>query len=67
MKSTTIRFADPVYERLEQASAATGLPINSIVVVACLDWLEKNSRGRGTASRPRRAAGSSPPPSSGRS
>ncbi|MDQ6922367.1 MAG: hypothetical protein M3170_12280 [Candidatus Dormibacteraeota bacterium] len=42
MKSTTIRFADPVYERLEQASAATGLPINSIVVVACLDWLEKN-------------------------
>jgi hypothetical protein len=45
MKSTTIRFADPVYERLEQASQATGLPINSIVVVACLDWLRDNRAG----------------------
>jgi hypothetical protein len=42
MKSTTIRFADPVYQQLERASAVTGLPINSIVVVACLDWLEKD-------------------------
>ena len=46
MKSTTIRFADPVYLQLEQASAATGLPINSIVVVACLDWLEKEQSSR---------------------
>lgn len=46
MKSTTIRFSDPVYERLEQASAATGLPINSIVVVACLDWLDKGQPPR---------------------
>ena len=42
MRSTTIRFADSVYERLESASEATGLPINSIVVVACLDWLRDN-------------------------
>jgi len=39
MKSTTVRFADPVYDQLEQASRVTGLPINSIVTVACLDWL----------------------------
>jgi hypothetical protein len=46
MRSTTIRFADPVYQQLELASAATGLPINSIVVVACLDWLEKDQASR---------------------
>jgi hypothetical protein len=46
MRSTTIRFADPVYQQLEQASAVTGLPINSIVVVACLDWLEKDQSWR---------------------
>jgi hypothetical protein len=35
-----------VYHQLEQASAATGLPINSIVVVACLEWLEKDPTAR---------------------
>jgi Clp amino terminal domain, pathogenicity island component len=54
MKSTTIRFADPVYQQLELASAATGLPINSIVVVACLEWLEKDQAGRVTGSVTRR-------------
>jgi len=39
-KATTVRFADQIYERLEKAGKATGLPINSIVVVAVLDWLE---------------------------
>lgn len=43
MKSTTIRFADPVYGRLEIASRMTGLPINSIVTVACLQWLHQNT------------------------
>jgi hypothetical protein len=38
-KSTTIRFSADVYRRLERASETTGLPINSIVVVACLEWL----------------------------
>lgn len=39
-KATTIRFATPIYERLEEAGEVTGLPINSIVVVACLEWLD---------------------------
>src|SRR5436190_19299097 len=43
MKSTTIRFADPVYAGLVQASKLTGLPINSIVTVACLEWLRGNA------------------------
>jgi hypothetical protein len=42
MKSTTVRFADPVYIDLEAASRLTGLPINSIVTVACLEWLRRN-------------------------
>lgn len=41
-KATTIRFAEGIYGRLEKASATTGLPINSIVVVAVLDWLESH-------------------------
>jgi Clp amino terminal domain, pathogenicity island component len=55
MRSTTIRFADEVYHQLEQASAATGLPINSIVVVACLDWLEKDRSSRLHRQMPRLA------------
>jgi hypothetical protein len=58
MKSTTIRFADPVYGQLELASRLTGLPINSIVTVACLDWLRQSlpqmpasALGRGLPSR----------------
>lgn len=39
-KATTIRFSTPMYERLEEAGGLTGLPINSIVVVACLEWLD---------------------------
>jgi hypothetical protein len=42
MKSTTVRFAEPVYSDLEAASRLTGLPINSIVTVACLEWLRRN-------------------------
>lgn len=42
MKSTTVRFADAVYGDLEAASRLTGLPINSIVTVACLEWLRRN-------------------------
>jgi hypothetical protein len=39
-RATTIRFSDSMYQRLEAASQLTGLPINSIVVVACLEWLD---------------------------
>jgi ClpA/ClpB-like protein len=42
MKSTTVRFGDEIYQRLEMASDETGLPINSIVVAACLGWLKEN-------------------------
>jgi len=41
-KATTVRFVNDVYERLEKASKTSGLPINSIVVVAVLDWLESH-------------------------
>lgn len=40
MRQTTIRFSDRVYQRLESAGEETGLPINSIVTIACLEWLE---------------------------
>ncbi|WP_053959000.1 hypothetical protein [Sulfobacillus thermosulfidooxidans] len=41
-KQTTIRFAGTIYHRLELASQRTGLTINSIVTVACLDWLRRH-------------------------
>ena len=39
-RQTTIRFGDILYRRLEEASERTGLPINSIVIVACMEWLK---------------------------
>jgi hypothetical protein len=41
-RQTTIRFGETLYRRLELASDRTGLPINSIVVVACMEWLKMN-------------------------
>ncbi len=41
-KQTTIRFAGTLYHRLELASERTGLTINSIVTIACLDWLRRH-------------------------
>jgi hypothetical protein len=32
-----------MYARLDQASARTGLPVNSIVIAACLDWLNRHT------------------------
>jgi hypothetical protein len=32
-----------MYARLDQASARTGLPVNSIVIAACLDWLQHHA------------------------
>jgi hypothetical protein len=51
-RSTTIRFSSEVYRRLEASSVLTGLPINSIVVVACLEWLERHGPERLTAPLP---------------
>jgi hypothetical protein len=42
-KATTIRFADEVFARLDQASARTGMPVNSIVVAACLEWMQRHT------------------------
>jgi hypothetical protein len=41
-KATTVRFTDEVYQRLDQASARTGMPVNSIVVAACLEWMQRH-------------------------
>lgn len=41
-KQTTIRFGDDIYRRLELASQRSGLPINSIVIVACMEWFERH-------------------------
>ena len=46
VKPTTIRFSEDIYRRLEQAGQVTGLPINSIVVVACLEWLDAHQTER---------------------
>src|ERR1700693_2687704 len=42
-KATTVRFTEEMYARLDQASARTGLPVNSIVIAACLDWLQRHT------------------------
>lgn len=42
-KATTIRFADEVHARLDQAAARTGMPVNSIVIAACLEWLDRHA------------------------
>lgn len=44
-KATTVRFSDEVYARLDQASSRSGLPVNSIVVAACLEWMERHMPG----------------------
>ncbi len=45
-RATTIRFSEAMYRRLEDAGEVTGLPINSIVVVACLEWLDAHQPER---------------------
>jgi hypothetical protein len=32
-----------MFARLDQASARTGLPVNSIVVAACLEWMQRHT------------------------
>ena len=41
-RQTTIRFGEEIYRRLELAGDVTGLPINSIVIVACMEWLQQH-------------------------
>lgn len=42
-KATTIRFTDEIYARLDRASSWTGMPVNSIVVAACLEWMNRHT------------------------
>ena len=46
-RATTVRFSDEVYQRLDQASARTGMPVNSIVVAACLEWMQRHTPEQG--------------------
>ena len=41
-KATTVRFTDEMFARLDQASSQTGMPINSIVIAACLEWIARH-------------------------
>src|SRR6266700_5604177 len=42
-KATTVRFTNEMFARLDQASARTGMPVNSIVIAACLEWMERHT------------------------
>jgi hypothetical protein len=42
-RATTIRFTDDVFARLDQASSWTGMPVNSIVVAAVLEWMQRHT------------------------
>ena len=42
-RATTVRLTDEIYARLDQASARTGMPVNSIVVAACLEWMDRHT------------------------
>jgi len=42
-RATTVRFTDEMFAKLDQASARTGLPVNSIVIAACLDWMQRHT------------------------
>ena len=38
-----MRFTDEMFARLDQASARTGMPVNSIVIAACLEWMQRHT------------------------
>jgi hypothetical protein len=46
-KATTVRFTDEMFARLDQASSRTGLPVNSIVIAACLEWMQRHTPAPG--------------------
>jgi hypothetical protein len=51
-RATTVRFSDEVSARLDQASARSGMPVNSIVVAACLEWMDRHTPEAGTFALP---------------
>ncbi|TMD97375.1 MAG: hypothetical protein E6I72_06885 [Chloroflexi bacterium] len=42
-RATTIRLTDEVFARLDLASSRTGMPVNSIVIAACLEWMQRHT------------------------
>lgn len=42
-KATTVRFTNEMFARLDHASARIGMPVNSIVIAACLEWMERHT------------------------
>jgi hypothetical protein len=46
-KATTVRFTDEMFARLDQASARTGMPVNSIVIAAVLEWMQRHTPSPG--------------------
>lgn len=38
-----MRFTDEMFARLDQAAARTGMPVNSIVIAACLEWMQRHT------------------------
>jgi hypothetical protein len=52
-KATTVRFTDEMFARLDQASARTGMPVNSIVIAACLEWMQRHTPAPGADPSPR--------------
>src|SRR6266480_2338806 len=51
-RATTVRFSDEMFARLDQAAARTGMPVNSIVIAACLEWMQRHTPPAGTLSVP---------------
>src|SRR2546426_12157118 len=49
-RATTVRFTDEMFARLDQASARTGMPVNSIVIAACLEWMQRHTPGASSES-----------------
>src|SRR5260370_42370891 len=40
-------FAVEILHRLDQASARTGMPVNSIAIAACLEWMQRHTPAPG--------------------
>lgn len=51
-KATTVRLTDEMFARLDQASARTGMPVNSIVIAACLEWMQRHTPAPGAEPGP---------------
>jgi hypothetical protein len=59
-KATTVRFTDEMFGRLDQASARTGMPVNSIVIAACLEWMQRHTPAPGSEAGAAEVAGWEP-------